>query len=91
VLVRHVVPKLSIASLIGIRVLHNVGCEVLFTNTSCDLIYKGQVILQGSKDPSTDLWTLPLNTMHERVKTAQIVVMGTQGTHACHQADHLET
>ncbi len=29
--------------------------------------------------------------MHEGVKTAQNVVMGTQGTHACHQVDHLET
>ncbi len=31
VLVGHMVPKLTIASLIGIRVLCNAGCKVLFT------------------------------------------------------------
>jgi len=60
VLVGHVVPKLSIASLIGIRVLCDAGCEVLFTKTNCDVWYKGKVILSGTKDPSTDLWTLPI-------------------------------
>jgi hypothetical protein len=60
VLVGHVVPKLSIASLIGIRVLCDKGCKVVFTKTKCDVWYKGKVILSGKKDPSTDLWTLPI-------------------------------
>ena len=61
VLVGHVVPKLSIASLIGIRVLCDAGCEVVFKKTKCDVWYKGKVILRGKKDPSTDLWTLPID------------------------------
>ena len=44
VLVGHVVPKLSIASLIGIRVICVAGCKVLFTKTKCDVWYKGTVI-----------------------------------------------
>ncbi len=58
VLVGHVVPKLSITSLIGIRVLCNVGCGVIFSKTSCGLIYDGKVILHRNNDPSTDLWRL---------------------------------
>jgi hypothetical protein len=27
----------------------------------CDVIYNNKVILRGTKDPSTDLWTLPIN------------------------------
>ena len=60
VLTGHIVPKLTIASLIGIRELCNAGCTVTFSKKYCDVIYNGAVILRGHKDPSTDLWTLPL-------------------------------
>jgi hypothetical protein len=60
VLVGHVVPKLSIALLIGIRVLCDAGCKVVLRKTNCDIWYKGKVILSGKKDSSTDLWTLPI-------------------------------
>ena len=58
----HMVPKLTIALLIGIRVLCDAGCKVLFTKNKCDAWYNGNIILCGKKDPSTDLWTLPINT-----------------------------
>jgi hypothetical protein len=56
----HIVPSLTIASLIGIRPLCKTGCKVAFDNTKCNVIFKGNVILRGFKDPSTDLWTLPI-------------------------------
>jgi hypothetical protein len=90
VLVGHVVPKLSIVSLIGIRVLCNTGCKVVFTKTSCSVIYDGRIILHGNKDPSTDLWTLQINVTNERVKTTQNDAKGTQGHHACRLAELLE-
>ncbi len=55
----------TIASLIGIRVLCDAGCTVVFTKAKCDIIYNGKIILRGYKDPSTDLWTLPINAMTE--------------------------
>ena len=61
VLTGHIVPSLTVASLIGIRVLCEAGCTVTFTASHCDVIYEGKVIARGYKDPSTDLWTLPLN------------------------------
>ena len=56
----HIVPNLAIASLLGIRVLCKAGCKVLFDDDKCDVFYLGKLILRGYKDPSTDLWTLPI-------------------------------
>jgi hypothetical protein len=59
-LVGHIVPELSIASLFGIRVLMEVGCTVKFDNKKCVIKYNSKTILVGMKDPTTDLWTLPI-------------------------------
>ena len=58
----HIVPGLAVASLVGIRPLCKAGCKVVFDNDKCDVIYNDEVILRGFKDPSTDLWTLPIKT-----------------------------
>jgi hypothetical protein len=60
ILTGHIVPGLSMASLMGRRVLCKAGCEVTFTDTKCEVKYKDKVILNGIKDPPTDLWTLPI-------------------------------
>jgi hypothetical protein len=62
ILMGHIVPHLAIASLIGIRLLCKARCKVIFDDMKCDVIYDGKVILRGNKDPSTDLWTLPIPT-----------------------------
>ena len=56
----HIVPDLTVALLIGIRVLCKAGCVVIFTDKACYMIYGGKVIITGYKDPSTDLWILPI-------------------------------
>ena len=58
----HIVPSLKVASLIGIRPLCKAGCKVVFDNEKCEVIFNNKVILTGHKDPSMDLWTLPLLT-----------------------------
>jgi hypothetical protein len=45
VLTGHIVPSLSIASLIGIRALYKAGCKVIFDNEKCDVMFNGIVIL----------------------------------------------
>ena len=60
VLTGHIVPGIKMASLFGIRVLCNAGCTVTFDAAKCVVKYNTKVILRGYKDPSTDLWTLPL-------------------------------
>jgi hypothetical protein len=50
------------ASLVGIRILCNAGCTVTFTEKYCDVMYNGNLILRGYKDPWTDLWTLPITS-----------------------------
>jgi hypothetical protein len=54
----HIVPNLAIASLFGKRVLCKAGCTVTFNDNKCGIYFKDKLILQGHKDPSTDLWTL---------------------------------
>ncbi len=61
-LIGHVVPGLAVASLVGIRPLCKAGCKVIFDDEKCDVVYNDDVILRGYKDPSTDLWTLPIKT-----------------------------
>jgi hypothetical protein len=58
----HIIPNLSIASLFGIRILTEAGCDVTFTKGDCIVTYNGKIILHGEKDPSTNLWTLPLRS-----------------------------
>jgi hypothetical protein len=67
VLEGHIVPELTVASLVGIRILCKLGCTVLFTDKACYVRYQGKVILTGYKDPSTDLWVLPItpNTINQ--------------------------
>jgi hypothetical protein len=59
-LIGHIVPELSIALLFGIRVLTEAGCKIKFDNKKCVVQYNGKIILIGMKDPTTDLWTLPI-------------------------------
>ena len=71
ILTGHIVPSLSIASLIGVRVLCNAGCTVTFCKDHCNIIYNSKTILQGYKDPTTDLWTIPING--KNVKPSQMM------------------
>jgi hypothetical protein len=56
-----IVPYLAVASLMGICPLCNVGSIVVFDKNKCDVIYDGNGILQGYKNSSTNMWTLPIN------------------------------
>jgi hypothetical protein len=58
----HIIAKFSIASLFSKRILTEVGCKVIFSKFTCVVKYNGNIILMGSKDRATDLWTLPLGT-----------------------------
>jgi hypothetical protein len=62
------------ASLIGIRILCKAGCKVTFDDKKCEVVYKDNIILRGYKDPTTDLWTLPL-TPGKIAKTTPVEVL----------------
>jgi hypothetical protein len=78
-LIGHIVPGLAVASLVGIRPLCKAGCRVIFDDEKCDVVFNGKVILQGLKDPSTDLWTLPIKTTKMWAETAIPIVATTKG------------
>ncbi len=60
VLTGHIVQGLMMASLVRIRILCKSGCQVIFTEEYCNVMYNRKFILRGYKDPQTDLWTLPI-------------------------------
>ena len=53
-------PDMTMATLCGVRVLCKVGCQVIFDDDKCQVIYNGKIILTGYKDPVSNLWTLPI-------------------------------
>ncbi len=61
-LMGHIIPELIIASLFGISVLTKVRCKVTSSKCMVVITYNGKVILTGGKDPTTNLWTLPMGT-----------------------------
>ncbi len=61
VLTGHIMPDMTTASLFGIRVLCKAGCQVLFDNDKCQVIFNGTFILTGYKDIVSNLWTLPIH------------------------------
>jgi hypothetical protein len=67
----HIIPDLKIASLIGIRPLCKVGFKVIFDNEKCDVVYEGNIILRGYKEPTTDLWTLLITKKGMRTTSSQ--------------------
>ncbi len=74
VLTGHIIPDLSIALLFGIQVLTEAGCKVTFTQQECIVHYNDRIILQGEKDPTTDLWTLPLGSQGMTSQHAQCIL-----------------
>jgi hypothetical protein len=49
------------ASLLGTRGLCKAECNVVFDDKTCCIYYKGKLILTGFKDPTSNLWTLPID------------------------------
>jgi hypothetical protein len=59
-LIGHIVPGMKMASLLGIHILYKTGCKVIFDDEKCRVNFKGNTILTGYKDPTSNLWTLPI-------------------------------
>ena len=65
----HTVPGITMASLMGIRVLCKAGCKVAFDDKKCKVFYNNTIIIRVYKDQATDLWTLPIT--HDEVAKTQ--------------------
>jgi hypothetical protein len=55
ILTGHIFPGLSMASLMGIRVLCKAGHKVIFTNSRYEVKYQNKVILHSTKNPATKI------------------------------------
>ena len=57
----HVVPGLSCTSLLYINILWNAGCKISYDKEKCLICFKNRIVCQGTREPSTILWFLPLS------------------------------
>jgi hypothetical protein len=92
VLTGHIVPGITMASLIGIRILCKAGCKVVFDDEKCKVFYKNNIILRGYKDPITDLWTLPIFNDEVAKTTPESILVRPQKAHMMlsHHVKHAE-
>jgi len=92
VLTGHIVPGITMASLIGTRILCKAGCKVVFDDEKCEVFYKNNIILRGYKDPTTDLWTLPIFNNEVAKTTPESILVRPQRAHMMlsHHVNHAE-
>jgi hypothetical protein len=57
----HIVPDLSHSSLVSIKNLCKGGCEVIFKEEICEIMYKNKIALTGRTVGLGDLWILPID------------------------------
>ena len=58
--VAHIVPGLAHSSLVSIKMLCDAGCKVEYDDEECTVRYGNSVVWEGVREPSTELWVLPL-------------------------------
>jgi len=56
----HMVPDLAHASLISIKLFCEGGASVMFDQQECLVYHQGKLVLAGTRDETTGLWTLPI-------------------------------
>jgi hypothetical protein len=71
VLASHILPDMTTASLFGIRILCKAGCTVVFKNDKCQVIFNKKGILTDYKNPTSNLWTLPI-LQNDKLRTAHV-------------------
>jgi hypothetical protein len=86
------VPGITMASLIGIRILCKAGCKGVFDDEKCEVFYKNNIIIRGYKDPTTDLWTLPIFDEEVAKTTPESSLVRPQRAHMMlsHHVKHAE-
>jgi len=69
-----------------------VGCKVVFDDEKCEVFYKNNIILRGYKDPTTDLWTLPIFKDEVAKTTPESILVRPQRAHMMlsHHVNHTE-
>jgi hypothetical protein len=82
ILTGHIIPGLLIVLIFRIRVLTEAGCKVHFNKHKCTVWYDNKIILDGGKDKTTDLWTLPVETPNPSNGIAPLMASTSNIAHA---------
>jgi hypothetical protein len=66
----HIVPELANANLLSVGQLCDAGCEVTFTATTATVHHHNHIIMNGSRDPRSRLWTMSMERVCPPVEQA---------------------
>ncbi|KAL7482665.1 hypothetical protein ACHAW6_012248, partial [Cyclotella cf. meneghiniana] len=64
-------------NLLSAAVLADVGCEVFFHHTGCEVSYNGEIIVRGWQDPTTRLWQVPIASTEENIMPKDDTIIAT--------------
>ena len=62
----HIVSGLSYSSLISPGKFCDAGCTVFFDEYKCRVYFKGELLLLGERDETTELWRLPIKSIYSQ-------------------------
>ena len=74
----HFFPGLKSHSLISISQLCDAGCQAHFDKHFVRIVFKNEVILKGSRDPTTKLWMLPIELANNHDNNQRTIYQASQ-------------
>ncbi len=66
----HIIPSLTLHSLLSVVTMCNTGCTVTFTKIGCSIVNLGRTIVRGHKCTCTGLSMVPLQQGHTNTSTS---------------------
>ena len=80
----HIVPGLAHASLISTRKFCDAGCKVVFDMHESCVYYQGKLVLTGDRNPTTQLWRLPINPTGKSTNAFSYLDLQTRANQTVH-------
>jgi hypothetical protein len=82
----HIVPGLQHTSLISIKVLCDAGCKVSYNDEKCKVYFKNKLVWHGGREPTTQLWVLPLCPKQADLPNLHDIVRAEANIHCANNA-----
>jgi len=82
----HILPGLKHTSLISIKVLCDAGCKVSYDDERCKVYFKNKLVWHGGREPTTQLWVLPLCPAQTALPNLHDIVSAEAQIHCANNA-----
>ena len=76
----HICPDMNDKNLLSVPVLCDAGCMCIFCQKKVMVIKNNKIIMEGPRDPKTNLWCIPIGSSPPPAQTVPTVPFGPQPT-----------